>query len=194
MQKGKKFLKNCKKTIQSFKNLDLMKLTFTIAIFLFISSHALAAAPNFELETSRLTKAIGCKNPKIQPGYTIPKAPLYICMVSDRDYLETFVNDDGSGNVKNIKLVWDDRTKARPPATPPVHARKTEAKAMLDAILKLYAPDARPLILNAFFNLKKSASFDSAKFRIEFTYSKGPAIDERQLILNPKHVGGELVL
>lgn len=163
-----------------------MKLTFNLATFLFVSSHAVAAAPNFELETNRLTKAIGCENPKILPGYTTPKAPLYICMVSDRDYLEVFVNDDGGGHVKNIKLVWDDRTEARLPLTPPVHARKTEAKAMLDAILKLYAPDARPLILNAFFNLKKNTSFDSAKFRIEFTYSKGSAIDERQLILNPK--------
>ena len=117
-----------------------MKLTFNIAIFLFLSSHAVAAAPNFKLETSKVTKAIGCKNPKIQPGYGTPKTPLYICLFSEEDYLEVLMNDDGKGQVRNIKFIWDDRTKAATPLTPPVHAKKAEAKKDIRFYFKAICP------------------------------------------------------
>lgn len=152
---------------------------------LLISLSSIAAGPNFDAETSQITKTIGCHNPKVQPGYGLPKAPLYICHLGENEYRKVFVNDDGGGRVRNIKIMWDDRTKSMPPL-PPVHAEKAEARAMLDAVLTRYAPDHRDRVKQVFLNAKQSAQFESAAYRMEFLYSNGPSMDERLLVLTPK--------
>lgn len=160
-------------------------ITACVSCLLLASSSAIAAAPDFESVTAHITKIIECPNPRIQPGYGTPKTPLYICYLGVDEYRKVFINDDGSGRIKNIKLMWDDRTKSMPPL-PPVHAEKAEAKVMLEAVLKTYAPDVKDQVVKAFFLTKKSAKFDSAKYRIEFLYSQGPSMDERLLVLTPK--------
>lgn len=172
-------------SVRSLNKVTMKIITACVSCLLLASSSAIAAAPDFESVTAHITKIIECPNPRIQPGYGTPKTPLYICYLGVDEYRKVFINDDGSGRIKNIKLMWDDRTKSMPPL-PPVHAEKTEAKGMLEAVLKTYAPDVKDQIVKAFFLTKKPAKFDSAKYRIEFLYSQGPSMDERLLVLTPK--------
>lgn len=161
----------------------MTKVILYIALLL-ASSNAVAEAPNFKSATDHITAIIGCRNPIIQSGYSSPKAPLYICYLGIDDYRKVFINDDGSGRIKNIKLMWDDRTKSIPPL-PPIHAEKANAKNMLDTVLKIYAPDVKNNVIKAFFLTKKPAKFESKNYHIDFIYSKGPSVDERLLVLTP---------
>lgn len=162
-----------------------MKTYSALGVCLALCSGANAAPPGFEPETARITKTIGCPHPKVQTGYGAQQTPLYICYLGKNEYRKVFINDDGNGRVKNIKLMWDDRTKSIP-SLPSVHAEEKEAKAMLVAVLTHYAPSIRDQVVNLFFSAKKGAKFDTETYSIEFLYSQGPSMDERLLVLTPK--------
>jgi hypothetical protein len=65
------------------------------------------------------------------------------------------------------------------------HADKDKAERMVRAVADLYAPQLRDKLLKAFFG-KQAKVFEHGPFRIEYRYERGPAIDERLLIVTER--------
>ena len=134
--------------IKELQTLQLNIIIFTLLIF--SASISFARPPEFKLEISEINKAINCKNKKLQMGYTTPKTPLYICEISSEDYLDIYINDKGKGELKNSKILWDDRTQGVP-LFPPVHSKKNEAKILLSVLAKRYMPSLKLKLIRDFF-------------------------------------------
>jgi hypothetical protein len=89
--------------------------------------------------------------------------------------VKVFINEDGYGGVENIKLMWNDWTRDTGYG---VHTDKAMAEAWVAAIATRYTPLSVDRVLNAFRGTA-SASIDGDGHVLEYTYFKGPAIDER---------------
>jgi len=98
--------------------------------------------------------------------------------------VKLFINENSSLNkVYNVKFLWNDWFIDK--GFGGVHADKEEAEKAVQALIKLYAPDKSEEIRNIFFgNVNKTIS--TSRFIIEYTYERGPAIDERMIIVTEK--------
>ncbi len=94
-----------------------------------------------------------------------------------------FINEIPESNqVKNVKFLWNDWFKD---VGFEMHSDKEEAQKALKVLIKLYAPEKSKEVYSAFFG-DTSKTITSAKFILEYTYDRGPVIDERMVIVTEK--------
>jgi hypothetical protein len=111
--------------------------------------------------------------------------PLYSCIEGKAQTVKFFINGaKGSGKVENIKLMWNDWFKG--PGSS-IHADKNVAQRFVKTFSKLYAPEKESQIVKSFFG-EINKSFETTNYKIKYTFDRGPAINERLLVLTPKSV------
>lgn len=149
---------------------------FTIQIKIVSASESFL----FEKESEKATKELKCKNAKTTREEGL--GALYSCISGTAQTVKWFVNEKkGTGEVENIKLMWNDWTSDIGHG---LHADKSQANEFLNSIIKLYAPSIKSELTKAFFGTENK-KFDLPDVIIEYQYSKGPKIDEHLLVLKP---------
>jgi hypothetical protein len=155
-----------------------------LTIFACFAQGAYGGALSFQAEVDRVTKALSCPRPKITLASSELGA-LYGCIVGTAETVKFFINEaEGTGQVKNVKLMWNDWFVDIGYG---IHADKKEAQALVKAFAKLYAPNVEKKLASIFFSNSNTA-VEVGDYHIAYTYSRGPKIDERLLVLTPKAV------
>ena len=134
----------------------------------------------FLKETDKAKKELKCATEKTTSEEGLGK--LYSCISGSAQTVKWFVNEKkGTGEIENIKLMWNDWTSDIGHG---LHADKSQAKEFLNSFIKLYAPSIKSELTKAFFGTENK-KFDLPDVIIEYKYSKGPKIDEHLLVLKP---------
>lgn len=127
---------------------------------------------NFETEISEISTKINCSG-KITKDEELPD--LWGCIYPDAEVTKIFINESESGGVENVKIMWNDWTKD---VGYGVHTNQSAAEELVASVSKIYAPDQVSDILAAFAG-GRDITINNDLFSLSYTYSQGPAIDER---------------
>lgn len=146
------------------------------------ASQIAASKPtDFDVEVERSKGALSCGTAKITPAGDGWGA-LFSCISGKAETVKFFINEEpGSGKVKNVKFLWNDWFKDRGYG---VHADASEADRMVRDLVKLF-PSAHDKDLLKAFKGKQAVTREGGGYRFEYTYDRGPAIDERMIIVTP---------
>ncbi|MBN8241264.1 hypothetical protein JF541_19080 [Marinobacter hydrocarbonoclasticus] len=140
------------------------------------------AFDRFNEEAQRVTGEIKCSNPKITPG-TGSWGALYGCVGGQSQTVKFFINEEaGTGQVKNVKFLWNDWTKDGSFGT---HADNALAKAWVSVLGTMYAPRKVDQVINAFFG-NSDTTVDGESHLFKYTHRSGPGIDERMIVVVEK--------
>lgn len=132
----------------------------------------------FRQEVSALESATACRG-KITPAGDGLGA-LYSCIKGRAETAKLFVNERvGTGQVENVKAMWNDWFRNIGYG---IHADRDEATEILGAVLSRYGPSKRQEIAHAFF-ANANRTFKAGAFTLKYSYRRGPAIDERLLVI-----------
>ncbi|KAA5600458.1 hypothetical protein [Blastochloris sulfoviridis] len=157
-----------------------MNLFLTIAAYIIAGGVAFADGfLVFPQETKSLSGAVKC-NGKVTRTDGMPD--LWGCIAPGAEVVKLFVNEAKPGRVDNVKLMWNDWTKDIGYG---VHTDRAIAETWAVVVAKRYAPSQVTEVLDAFRG-ERNTLIESSSFRISYKYSKGPAIDERLLIVTEK--------
>jgi hypothetical protein len=141
---------------------------------------------SFRSEAETAKKELQCPNSvdsDITPALYEGAGSLYGCIQGKMETVKWFINESPKPNeVKNVKFLWNDWFKDMGFG---IHSDKEEAQKALKVLIKLYAPEKSKEVYGAFFG-NTSKTITSAKFVLEYTYDRGPAIDERMIIVTEK--------
>ena len=109
---------------------------------------------------------------------------LYSCIGGKAETVKFFVNEmpNSGGRVKNVKFLWNDYTKNVGEGT---HADAAIAKQWAGHLADMYAPTHKAQVMKVFLG-NKNAVVESATHVLTYTYSKGPAADERMFVVTKK--------
>lgn len=139
-------------------------------------------ADDFMTEAKRITELVDCKSSKIMPASKYGNA-LYSCITGKEDTVKIFINaDDSQTGIKNIKFMWNEYTTNKIPGIASGVDRNTAAE-WLEKISSRYFPNENSTIINTFFNSSENSKFSTGTHSINFSYFKGPSIDERLITI-----------
>ena len=158
-----------------------MKLVLLLAIVSFTAQAA--AFESFDVETKKVTQNIGCIKPKFNsasPGW----GKLYSCIGGKEEAVKFFINKESeiTNKVRNVKFLWNDYTKNTGYG---IHADATIANAWAASVATMYAPLKVEKVLKV-FKSKKNTIIESENYILKYSYSVGPAIDERMFVITKK--------
>ncbi|WP_273793487.1 hypothetical protein [Brucella anthropi] len=180
------------KNTSSFKTTTSLKVAMHCVAFLWMLNPAAAevkTAPSgaaalsfesFEKESVAVGDLIKCPKERMTktPGFP----DLWGCIWPGAEVVKVFINEDGSGGVKNVKVMWNDWTRD---VGYGVHTDAEMARAWLAALATRYAPEAVEDVLLT-FDSASNKTIESDTHRLVYTYEKGPAIDERLFTISAK--------
>lgn len=153
-----------------------------LALSLLLAGSEAFAFDTFDKEGKKVSANIGCRNPKISPAWG-GGGRLYGCITGRAETVKFFINEtDQGGKVKNAKLMWNDYTSDMGEG---LHADAAMAKAWASVVGTLYAPTKVDQVMAAFAS-KRNTTIDGGKHILKYTYSPGPAIDERLITVTAK--------
>jgi hypothetical protein len=138
---------------------------------------------SFSVEASRAANILPCDESKTISA-SDGLGEMYSCISGAAQTVKFYINEDpATGSVKNIKLIWNDWFKD---VGYGVHADYVFAISMLDAVLTLYPTQDASQIKQVFL-ANQNRTFWTDQFGLVYTYQRGPAIDERMLVITPKY-------
>ncbi|MGP5141153.1 hypothetical protein ACTXPD_05235 [Vreelandella alkaliphila] len=150
-----------------------------LGIILMIGSALAADFQSFTSESGEATEALDCRNPKITSA-SFGMGELYGCVQGTAETVKWFINEvPNTGRVDNVKLMWNDWFKD---VGYGLHADKQKAEQALKALIQMYAPNKEEEVEEAFWG-NSNRTIASDGFVLEYTYSRGPAIDERLIVV-----------
>ena len=145
-----------------------------------------AAAPvqaktEFQNEVDRASGEIQCDTKKVVPA-SDDWGALFSCISGANETSKFFINEDpATGKVKSVKFLWNDWFKD---VGYGLHADSAVAEKMLDSVLALY-PSQQSGELRSAFSATRNRNFESENATFEYTYNRGPSIDERMIVITP---------
>lgn len=149
--------------------------------FLFLPQ-APQAFEGFNSESAAIDAAVTCHAENLTEGGG-PWGDLFACLGGVHETVKVFVNEEpGTGRVENVKIMWNDYTRD---VGQGVHTGASIARAWVAALAVRYAPRQVEAVTNAFFS-NRNRIITSQRYRIEYTHSEGPAIDERLLVVTAR--------
>ncbi|MBV6808817.1 hypothetical protein KWH19_03030 [Xanthomonas campestris pv. pennamericanum] len=135
----------------------------------------------FEREVERVQGVLSCRSSKITPA-SDGWGALYGCIGGQAETVKFFIDEEqGAGSVKSVKFLWNDWFKDRGYG---LHADAKDADKMAHDLIKLYPSEHDSALLKAFKG-KKNLRKEGGGYRFEYTYDRGPAIDERMIVVTP---------
>lgn len=139
------------------------------------------ANTEFQAEIERVSGKIQCDTKKVVPA-SDGWGALFSCISGPTETSKFFINEDlATGKVKSIKFLWNDWFKD---VGYGLHADKAVAAKMLASVLTLY-PIQQSAELRSAFSAKKNRNFKSESATFEYTFDRGPSIDERMIVITP---------
>lgn len=140
-----------------------------------------AVVTPFQKEVERSKTVLSCKSTKITPGSSGWGA-LFGCIGGEAETVKFFINEEPeTGRVSTTKFLWNDWFKDRGYG---LHADAKDADKMIHDLVKLYPSDHDKALLKAFKG-KKNFTVEGNGYRFEYTFDRGPAIDERMIVVTP---------
>lgn len=138
---------------------------------------------SFTIERTKVSAYLACPKAKINQA-SGDLGALYSCIGGKAATVKFFVNEmpNSGGRVKNVKFLWNDYTKN---VGEGIHADAEIAKQWAGHLSDMYAPNHKVQVLKAFLG-NKNAVVESATHVLTYTYSKGPAADERMFVVTKK--------
>lgn len=138
---------------------------------------------SFTSERIKVSAFLGCTKPRLNQA-SGDRGSLYSCIGGKAATVQMFVNEkpNSRGAVSNVKFLWNDYTKN---VGDGVHADAAIAKKWAGHLADMYAPDQKKQVLKVFLG-KKAAVVHSATHLLTYTYTKGPAVDERMIVVTKK--------
>lgn len=139
------------------------------------------ARTEFQTEVDRVSWKIQCDTKKVVPA-SDGFGALFSCISGPAETSKFFINEDvATGKVKSIKFLWNDWFKD---VGYGLHADSAVAAKMLESVLVLY-PSQQSAELRSAFSAKKNRNFKSESATFEYTFDRGPSIDERMIVITP---------
>lgn len=132
---------------------------------------------SFENEVAAVTDLTRCARGKVTRTSGLPD--LWGCVAPGAEVLKLFVNEGQDGGVANVKLMWNDWTRD---VGYGVHTDGRLAMAWASALATRYAPLAIEDIMRAFEG-DRSVTILGEGYVVNYSYDRGPAIDERLLTI-----------
>lgn len=154
----------------------MFRFAIPIAAVVFVASPALAF-DSFAGETTALADLIKCPTPKLTQDDGLPD--MWSCTLPNAEVVKVFINEDGDEGVEDVKVMWNDWTRETGYG---VHTDKAMAEAWVAAIATRYAPTSVDQVLDAFRGNADTAIAGDGHV-LEYSYFKGPAIDERLITI-----------
>lgn len=138
---------------------------------------------SFTIERTKVSEYVACPKGRINQASGNMGA-MYSCIGGKAETVKFFVNEmpNSSGRVKNVKLLWNDYTKN---VGEGIHADAVIAKQWAGHLADMYAPTHKAQVMKAFLG-NKNAVVESATHVLTYSYSKGPAADERMFVVTKK--------
>lgn len=138
---------------------------------------------SFSTERTKVSSYLACAKPRINQA-SGDLGALYSCIGGKAETVKFFVNEmpNSGGRVKNVKFLWNDYTKNIGEG---IHADVAIAKQWAGHLADMYAPRQKAQVLKVFLG-NKNAVVESATHVLTYTYSKGPAVDERMFVVTKK--------
>ena len=129
----------------------------------------------FDAAVAALSRTLDCDRRSVRPAEH-GMGPLFGCVSGRAEMAKTFVNGtpDGRG-VLNVKVMWNDWHRD---VGHGIHADRTEALRMLDAMARRYAPEFREELRRAFLGEGRRV-LRGAKVSTMVEVRHGPSITER---------------
>lgn len=141
---------------------------------------------SFRAEAEAAKTKLECPNSvdsDITPALYDGAGALYGCILGKMETVKWFINEiPNSNRVSNIKFMWNDWFTDMGYG---LHPDKEEAQKALKTLIKLYAPEKSKELNKVFFG-NNSKIVTSAKFTLQYTYDRGPAIDERMIVVTER--------
>jgi len=157
-------------------------LVLSIMLFFFSGNVFSQGFGSFANEGKNASKQLKCNKPKISPA-SFGMGALYSCIQGREETVKWFINEIPNTNkVKNVKLMWNDWFKNIGFG---IHSDKRNVKKSLEVISKLYAPSKRKELERIFFS-NKNKTITTKEFILKYTYNRGPAIDERLIMVTER--------
>ena len=107
----------------------------------------------------------------------------YANLIGEEELVKTFANKaKNSTAIRDVKVMWNDYWKSND-----IHAEHQDlelAEQMVTTMIDLYAPKLRDVVFKAYFR-NEDRSFETEHFLLEFTYYRGPSIDQRLMVIKP---------
>ncbi len=128
-----------------------------------------------------MTGAFGCEDPRYTPsGYGLGE--LYGCISGRAETVKLFANERvDTGEIKDIKLMWNDWFVD---VGYGVHADQAQAEGWVRILASLYARGREDELIDIFLG-PEDTSLVVEGYSLEYTYRRGPKIDERLFVLTP---------
>lgn len=138
---------------------------------------------SFATERTKVSSYLACTKPRMNQA-SGDLGALYSCIGGQAETVKIFVNEmpNSGGRVKNVKFLWNDYTKN---VGEGIHADAAVAKQWAGYLAEMYAPSHKAQILKVFLG-NKNTVVESATHVLTYTYSKGPAADERMFVVTKK--------
>lgn len=138
---------------------------------------------SFTKERTKVSAYLACPKPRINQASGSFGA-LYSCTGGKAETVKFFVNEmpNSGGQVKNVKLLWNDYTKN---VGEGIHTDAALAKQWAGQLADMYAPTHKTQVIKVFLG-NKNAVIKSATHLLTYTYSKGPTADERMYVVTKK--------
>ncbi|XQA66831.1 hypothetical protein ACM9XC_05675 [Xanthomonas sacchari] len=144
-----------------------------------------STATQFQKEVERSKTLLSCGSTKTTPASGNWGA-LFGCISGPAETVKFFINEEpGTGKVSSVKFLWNDWFKNRGYG---IHADSKEADKMLRDLIKLYPSEHDEALLRAFKG-SKNVIKEGNGYRFEYTFDRGPAIDERMIVVTPITLG-----
>ena len=140
----------------------------------FRSFHAAAETTKNKLECPKSVDS------DITPASFEGDSALYGCILGKAETVKWFINENpASKRISNVKFLWNDWFKDMGYG---LHSDKQEAQNALKVLIELYAPE-KAKELNKLFLGNIDKTITSNRFTLKYTYDRGPAIDERMIVV-----------
>jgi hypothetical protein len=137
---------------------------------------------SFLSESDNATKALGCHDPGVTAASGSFGA-LYGCIQGRAETVKWFINGvPNTHHIENVKLMWNDWSKDRGYG---VHADMDQAGKALASLIKMYAPEKGQELEEAFWG-NEDKTIQTIDFVLKYTFFRGPAIDERLIVVTAK--------
>lgn len=162
-----------------------IKYSVSLAISIFLFSGVSVSGQGFDTfstESLKAEKELNCEDTGTTPA-SYGMGALYGCIQGEAQTVKWFINEIPNTNrVENVKLMWNDWFKDRGHG---VHTDINEAKYALWVLIDMYAPDKREELENVFWG-EQDKTIRVANYILKYTYSRGPAIDERLIVVTER--------
>jgi hypothetical protein len=150
-------------------------LSFLLALGLYASgvfttqASSLDGLLQFDAESRKVTRALGCRDAKITPPLFAGDSRLYGCIMGAADTAKYFT-------------MWNNWRRDLGYGA---HADRREAIQMVRTFAQLYATSIEDELVSVFQGTE-ARSYVTGQYRISYRWDRGPGIDEHLLILEPR--------